>query len=519
MEKRSSASICRWAKSGRTRLRCTPQWPEVVGPIEIPTGDLRYGTNVLAAELHGTATDDTDLALDMALQARVDSLVMGPVVVTTPPADLTVRESEEATFAFKGVGGAEFQWKSNGVEIAGATNVTYSLPLTPLSADGARYSVVVIGLTNSDESIEAELHVLPDTNAPTLVSAYLTGPRTITVTFSEPITPDTASRLANYAISNSVGPDLKIQGVYFDGGSNVVLTVSWPSAGAYTIIVSHIRDASIGNNAIIANSRVTVGAEAVKVLAIDADTLWRYQEGVIDFGTTWKFTNYNDSGWKTGAALFDAKQGQTTPRTNLPEPVRTVLPLDDETGFPYPTYYFRTRFNVPVLGPGVTLSIRHIIDDGAAFYLNGGLLYAIGLDTVILGFATRSVDTAVYEGPFNLPITNLVAGTNLLAVALKNFSSTSSDVTFGAELTLSVPSLVLEPGGPNTPPEPEAPVLFIVREGSNGVKLWWTNDAPFTLEASSNLPPAGVAWAAVTNQSNPYLAPATNGSRFYRLRY
>jgi hypothetical protein len=58
------------------------------------------------------------------------------------------------------------------------------------------------------------------------------------------------------------------------------------------------------------------------------------------------------------------------------------------------------------------------------------------------------VDNARYEGPFDLELTNLVSGTNILAVELHQSWEFSEDVVFAAELEAQITHPVPVPFGP-----------------------------------------------------------------------
>ncbi|MBI5386005.1 MAG: Ig-like domain-containing protein [Verrucomicrobia bacterium] len=502
--------------------------PAVIAATNFTAVSPAYGLHLLAAELHPYVGVATELTFAAEVQARVDSIASGPVFITTPPRDLAVNEGGAASFTFKGVGGRTFQWKSNGVALAGADGPSYTLPHAPLTADGTRFSVVVTGESNEVESSAATLTVLPDTQPPRLVSAYLTAPDTITVAFSEPLAPGTATNLSNFAITNALGPDLNITGVSFDGGSNVTLRVAPPAGGSYTVVVSGVKDASMAANNIIANSRVTVGVQNLPLVSIDAATTWQYHDDNVDLtaGNTdysWR-TNYAlEGGWQTGAAVFAAKLGVTNPADiPSPEPVRTLVNLTDQQsgGSSIVTLYFRTRFVAPVFGPGASMAVRHIVEDGAAFYLNGQLLYALGVNTptTFYALANRTVGDPAYEGPFNVPATNLFPGVNQLAVEAKNVSTTSSDIAFATWLYLTIPSVVLTPGGLTNPP-PSPALLSVARPDPDHVQLWWSSPAAWTLQFADELTPTGAAWMTLTNPPNPFTVPATNAARFYRLKF
>lgn len=500
--------------------------PTLTGPVKLPRSQFLLGKNVLAVELHGGRVIEATLAFAMELQARVDSLVVGPVVLTTSPLDLTVAESEPAAFRFRAAGGAVFQWRSNGVDIAGATNDSYNIPNTPLSANGARFSVLIVGASNAIESGEAVLTVLPDTNAPVLLSAYLVAPDTISLSFSEPVSEATTTNLLNYAITNAVGPALPVVSIILTNATNALLQLGAAPAGSYTVVASDVVDRSTAGNPIAANSRVTVGVTDYPLVA-DGVTLWRYNDENFDLGTAWREVGYDDRSWLQGLGIFDGKWNAATaepmPRANIAgEPVLTQLSATNATNpGRIPTRYFRATPVLPVFGPGAALSLRHAVDDGAAFYLNGQLLYSIR--TVIpttfgFGNVLSAAGDAVFEGPFSVPVTNLFPATNLLAAELKEQNQTSSDATFGAFLTLDVPSLMLPPGGSTNTVPAFPPRLRITRAQPDQIELSWTNNGPWLLQHADSVAAPGDAWITVTNPPNPLMLSVTNAPRFFRLK-
>jgi hypothetical protein len=79
----------------------------------------------------------------------------------TQPADQSVQEGETATFSVvaEGTEPLSYQWERDGVEIAGATNPSYTTPAATLADDGALFRVVVTNSVGSVTSAEALLTV------------------------------------------------------------------------------------------------------------------------------------------------------------------------------------------------------------------------------------------------------------------------------------------------------------------------------------------------------------------------
>ncbi len=114
-------------------------------------------------------------------------------------------------------------------------------------------------------------------------------------------------------------------------------------------------------------------------------------------------------------------------------------------------YYFRTGF---LLGgaPGLTsLRLRTIVADGAVFYLNGTEVLRWNMPVGSVNSSTLAVTNVPnpnWLGPFDLPNTALVSGTNVLAVELHSAAGGTSNVLFGAELALTTTNLLVPPPFP-----------------------------------------------------------------------
>src|SRR5262249_25642212 len=143
-----------------------------------------------------------------------------------------------------------------------------------------------------------------------------------------------------------------------------------------------------------------------------------------------------DSFWSNSLALFYIEDAA------LPAPKNTPLP--GTPGALPNTAYFRTHFafnnpTPPNRVVNVNLQANTIIDDGAAFYLNGAEVFRLGLPDppAVISFGTaanRSIGDAALEGPFAFPTGGLADGDNVMAVEVHQINATSSDVVFGMSL-------------------------------------------------------------------------------------
>lgn len=179
----------------------------------------------------------------------------------------------------------------------------------------------------------------------------------------------------------------------------------------------------------------TLGAEEV-IIPISGQ--WRYNESGADLGAGWPTASHPIDGanWFSGAGLIGF---ETTP-ASLPEPFGTTL-ADPRTNSVI-TYYFESDFDLSAEQfAGVnSLSMRHVIDDGALFHINGIEVpprFKMAAGVVSASTTASGINNAAYQGPFALPTGSLVAGSNRISVEVHQQSPGSSDIVFGVELSMS----------------------------------------------------------------------------------
>jgi len=191
----------------------------------------------------------------------------GPASLILQPASQTVHELQPATFnvVYCATPPVGVQWYRGSTAMPGATNDSYTLSSAGLADDGASFSVVisnnVSGTPCLATSSNVVLDVIPDSTAPALVSAASLYPDGVLVRFSEGVRADTATNLANYAITHAGGA-LVVDGAAFVGGpSNVVLSTApqWLNTN-YTLKVNNVRDLSAAANLLPANSEASFSA-------------------------------------------------------------------------------------------------------------------------------------------------------------------------------------------------------------------------------------------------------------------
>jgi hypothetical protein len=134
------------------------------------------------------------------------------------------------------------------------------------------------------------------------------------------------------------------------------------------------------------------------------------------------------------------------------------MPINSANNYPYPTYYLRTRFHYTNSLDGLTLTFSNYIDDGAIFYLNGFEIFRTNMPAGPVSNSTYTPAGAPCGGNATCPLvfsltgnvlSNMVAGTNVLAVEVHNFRSAggtpSPDIVFESALIYSLPPPVIPP--------------------------------------------------------------------------
>lgn len=239
---------------------------------------------------------------------------------------------------------------------------------------------------------------------------------------------------------------------------------------------------------------------------------WRYSNAALDLGTAWKEKNYDDTAWPQGLPLFLANEAGATIEVAQTPSLSRFGP-DGTT--PVITDYFRTYFTFNGDPAATRLAIRYIVDDGAVVYLNGQEVHRFYMATgAVTSVTLAGADFTPtdhegrdhYDGPFIIPSSALVVGTNVIAVEVHQNSATSSDMAFGLELsrvTSTAPVI-----------DVESRFTSVSLQPGGALRIEWTG--PGRLQQANALgDPA--AWSDVANATSPYTTPTSGGGRFFRI--
>lgn len=178
-------------------------------------------------------------------------------------------------------------------------------------------------------------------------------------------------------------------------------------------------------------------------ILIPAGAEWRYHDGGVNLGTTWRAPAYNDSGWKKGAAQLGYGD----------DDVSTVLNFGPDSANKYPTYYFRHEFFVDDPARFLSTTLGVIRDDGAVVFLNNKEVFRSNMPTGSVGYTTLASSTVsdADESTFfeaELAPADFVKGRNVLAVEIHQSVADSSDVSFNLRLDALLAQAVGTGGDP-----------------------------------------------------------------------
>ncbi|MFN0128961.1 MAG: lamin tail domain-containing protein [Verrucomicrobiales bacterium] len=172
------------------------------------------------------------------------------------------------------------------------------------------------------------------------------------------------------------------------------------------------------------------------VVLVPLGSTWRYFENVSGEGLPAGWAADPHPAWPSGLALL----GRET--VDLAEPFRTPLSFSREQV----TYYFEAEFDFAG-DANAGLTLRHYVDDGAIFNLNGFEMGRYNMADAVVQpdtLASPSVDNA---GPVTVKFPNArpVPGLNRISVEVHQGTLGSSDIVFGVEV---IGRGEVEPGTP-----------------------------------------------------------------------
>jgi hypothetical protein len=474
--------------------------PELSG-VE-PNGAISATVNLASNWLSGNvlyllfADDNADAITDPGytidnFQLSAAPVNVLPITITNNPANFTADERGVATFTVGASGAPQaYHWLSNGVPIVGANSAVLTINPVSYSANGAVFSCVVSNLLGAQTSAGATLTVTADTTPPTAVVANAsTNGTDVIITFSEPVNPAVADP-SSFKVFPT-GTDPEVTGIDSSGavvnGSTITLTLFGTLADGvnYSVRMYDVYDTSEGvpgGNVIDPNPSIIPVRRDLLLIDFDGpNNLWKYTLETNLFGTGWETVGYDDS----TPIWLEGPQGIGRDGSANGVPLRSAAyPINDSSPL-----FTRRHFFLPSSPVGVTLTFRHVFEDGAVIYINGQEARRVNVNAGALTVTSRAAGTATDPTPISaalsLPTTNLVAGDNVIAVVVLQAGATSTDSEMALELTANFATFAAGPPSIVIPPASQA-----VNEGAN-VSFSVTADGalPLTYQWSRNNSP------------------------------
>jgi hypothetical protein len=425
-----------------------------VESFTIPSSNFVQGANVIAASVHQNNGTSSDVAWAM----RITAQVVLPIAITQQPQDQEVELGQRGTFSVVATGSnPQYRWYSNNVAILPlntATNSTFQTPVVTAGMNGIVYHVVVSNSMGSVRSSNAVLTVVQDTSGPVMrmITQWPGESNAFRVDFSEGVTQVTAENESNYVVhifgtTNTLSVTqaswggtyvrLRLNGV-IDPTSNYVVCTYGLRDSRSNITTSDCLGASFN----VTRTLLTVGE------------VWRYDENAALVGpptADWMTRGYNDDPFTPPFHWFQNPAPFHEDQTGGPVRCTPQLPPEGTLADRSPvTIYYRKWIDVgpTPLPANVSIMLRHEVDDGAVFYLNGTEIHRVNMPAGLIAYETRA--TAARDGNCTTDIiTNrgnlFVTGTNLIAVEVHQATEALVDVWFDMELTVSYPRTITFP--------------------------------------------------------------------------
>ena len=158
---------------------------------------------------------------------------------------------------------------------------------------------------------------------------------------------------------------------------------------------------------------------------------WKYDQntGNIDRGTAWREPDFDDTGWLEGPGLFGR---------NSQDPFGTPWTTGGRI-----TYYLRQEFQFNDSFSSATINVDAYVDDGLVVYLNGQEITRFNMPAGEINYDTpaagnREWDDELVAIASGIDISSsLQLGRNVLAVEVHNQNAGSSDIAFGADISIT----------------------------------------------------------------------------------
>ena len=236
------------------------------------------------------------------------------------------------------------------------------------------------------------------------------------------------------------------------------------------------------------------GPKTIPETLVAAGSSWKFLDNGSDQETAWRNPGFNDSSWSNGVAQFGYGDGDE----------QTVVSFGGNTSNKRVTTYFRKTFVADNVTDITNVTVKLVMDDGTAVFLNGAPVVYSLLATNAAFNTLASISPVALQATWqSFPVDPglLFEGTNTLAVEAHQSSVTGSNLSFDLQLlaTRSGQSIAYEPFD------------FVTGAGligqTNAAGQWWSQAGPDSANQPTNIPGS----LAVTGLASPFANGVTFG--------
>lgn len=179
------------------------------------------------------------------------------------PATLAANEGDDVLLELDVIAAqpTTIEWRRNGVAIPGENLSFLKLSRVSASANGQTIQAFVSNAFGQLTSASAKLAITADTTAPAISAVDHRGnPNQLTVAFSEPVAPATATNLANYELKSAAGTVLAIQSAILLADTRTVQLAgnfNFTVNGQYQLTTRNVEDQAATPNRLAPNPTTT----------------------------------------------------------------------------------------------------------------------------------------------------------------------------------------------------------------------------------------------------------------------
>jgi hypothetical protein len=240
--------------------------------------------------------------------------------------------------------------------------------------------------------------------------------------------PITASVFAAPISGSITSVNFYVNNLFFGTDTTPPFTATWSNVtgGSHRLTATGLDDSGRTYTATPVNF-------GVAFTLIASNTAWRYLDNGTDQGTNWLLAAFDDSSWSN--ALAELGYGDDDEATRVEDNATPGYLASDSDR--YTTTYFRRTFNVANANAIASLNFALERDDGAVVYLNGREIFRVNLPAAPTVITYQTLAPSSVEDTtdfFTASPTNLVTGTNYLAVEIHQNAANSSDISFNLDL-------------------------------------------------------------------------------------